>query len=62
MRGIFGITGRDTPLYERFFAGDYRSMRGFYYRGVGPHVLGCEHRRHHGVDQLDRVPVPLDRQ
>ena len=40
MRGIFGITGRDTPLYERFFAGDYRSMRGFYYRGVGPHVLG----------------------
>jgi outer membrane protein insertion porin family len=40
MRSFFGITGRDTPLYERFFAGDYRSMRGFYYRGVGPHVLG----------------------
>ena len=40
MRGIFGVTGRDTPIYERFFAGDYRSMRGFYYRGVGPHVLG----------------------
>jgi outer membrane protein insertion porin family len=39
-RGVFGITGRDTPIYERFFAGDYRSMRGFYYRGVGPHVLG----------------------
>jgi outer membrane protein insertion porin family len=40
MRGRFGITGRDTPIYERFFAGDYRSMRGFYYRGVGPHILG----------------------
>jgi outer membrane protein insertion porin family len=39
-RGFFGITGRDTPIYERFFAGDYRSMRGFFYRGVGPHVLG----------------------
>ena len=39
-RGRFGITGRDTPIYERFFEGDYRSMRGFYYRGVGPHVLG----------------------
>ena len=39
-RGFFGVTGRDTPIYERFFAGDYRSMRGFYYRGVGPHVLG----------------------
>ena len=40
MRGIYGVTGRDTPIYERFFAGDYRSMRGFYYRGVGPHILG----------------------
>ena len=40
MRGRYGITGRDTPIYERFFAGDYRSMRGFYYRGVGPHILG----------------------
>ncbi|HWE37159.1 MAG TPA: POTRA domain-containing protein [Isosphaeraceae bacterium] len=40
MRGFFGITGPDTPVYERFFAGDIRSMRGFYYRGVGPHVLG----------------------
>ena len=40
LRGFFGATGRDTPVYERFFAGDFRSMRGFYYRGVGPHVLG----------------------
>ncbi len=39
-RGFFGVSGRDTPIYERFFAGDFRSMRGFYYRGVGPHVLG----------------------
>jgi len=40
LRGFFGATGRDTPIYERFFAGDFRSMRGFYYRGVGPHNLG----------------------
>ncbi|WP_435006991.1 POTRA domain-containing protein [Tundrisphaera lichenicola] len=40
LRGFYGVTGRDTPIYERFFAGDFRSMRGFYYRGVGPHVLG----------------------
>jgi outer membrane protein insertion porin family len=40
IRGFYGITGRDTPVYERFFAGDFRSMRGFAYRGVGPHVLG----------------------
>ncbi|HEU5117480.1 MAG TPA: BamA/TamA family outer membrane protein, partial [Isosphaeraceae bacterium] len=40
LRGFYGVSGRDTPVYERFFAGDWRSMRGFYYRGVGPHVLG----------------------
>jgi outer membrane protein insertion porin family len=39
-RAFYGISGRDTPVYERFFAGDFRSMRGFAYRGVGPHVLG----------------------
>lgn len=36
MRGFVGATGQDTPVYERFFAGDFRSMRGFAYRGVGP--------------------------
>jgi outer membrane protein insertion porin family len=38
-RGFFGISGEDTPVYERFYAGDFRSMRGFTYRGVGPFVL-----------------------
>ena len=40
LRGHFGATGRDTPVYERFFAGYLGSLRGFNYRGVGPHVLG----------------------
>ena len=40
MRGFFGVTGRDTPVYEKFYAGDFRSMRGFSYRGVGPRELG----------------------
>ena len=40
LRGFYGITGRDTPVYERFFAGDFRSLRGFAYRGVGPRELG----------------------
>lgn len=40
MRGYFGISGENTPVYERFFAGDFRSMRGFTYRGVGPFELG----------------------
>jgi outer membrane protein insertion porin family len=40
MRGHFGVTGPDTPVYERFFAGYLGSLRGFAYRGVGPHVDG----------------------
>jgi outer membrane protein insertion porin family len=39
LRGYYGITGTDTPVYERFYAGDFRSMRGFTYRGVGPREL-----------------------
>lgn len=39
LRSFFGVAGRDTPVYERFFAGDFRSMRGFAYRGVGPYVF-----------------------
>jgi len=40
LRGHFGVTGRDTPVYERFFAGNFGSLRGFQYRGVGPRELG----------------------
>jgi outer membrane protein insertion porin family len=40
LRGHFGATGPDTPVYERFFAGYLGSLRGFAYRGVGPHVDG----------------------
>jgi len=39
LRGFFGVSGRDTPIYERFFAGNLNSLRGFQYRGVGPYVL-----------------------
>jgi outer membrane protein insertion porin family len=30
--------GKDTPVYDRFYAGGFRSIRGFQFRGVGPHV------------------------
>ena len=29
-------TGADTPIFERYFAGGFQSMRGFAYRGVSP--------------------------
>jgi outer membrane protein assembly factor BamA len=30
----------DDPIYERFYAGGFRSLRGFEFRGVGPFVNG----------------------
>jgi outer membrane protein insertion porin family len=35
-----GIEGEDVPLFERFFPGGVRSVRGFDYRGIGPEVNG----------------------
>lgn len=35
-----GYAGNDTPVFERFFAGGFRSIRGFQFRGVGPDVNG----------------------
>jgi outer membrane protein assembly complex protein YaeT len=32
--------GSNAPVYERFFAGGFRSMRGFEFRGVGPDIDG----------------------
>jgi outer membrane protein assembly complex protein YaeT len=34
------IAGSNTPVYERYFAGGYNSLRGFEFRGVGPDVNG----------------------
>ncbi len=32
--------GDNAPVFERFFAGGYRSIRGFEFRGVGPNSKG----------------------
>jgi outer membrane protein insertion porin family len=34
--GEVGWTGDDTPIYERFYAGGFQSLRGFEFRGVSP--------------------------
>lgn len=39
-RTQFGIAGSDAPVFERFYAGGFRSLRGFEFRGVGPDVDG----------------------
>lgn len=37
-----GWSGSDTPMFERFYAGGFRSLRGFSFRGVGPTDQGSE--------------------
>src|SRR5262249_31701316 len=39
-RSVMSIAGSQTPVYDRFYAGGFRSMRGFEFRGVGPFVNG----------------------
>ncbi|KPJ59956.1 MAG: hypothetical protein AMS15_06640 [Planctomycetes bacterium DG_23] len=38
--GRLGVAAGDVPVFERFFAGGARSIRGFEYRGAGPQVRG----------------------
>jgi len=41
-RSELGWSGDSTPVFERFYAGGFRSMRGFEFRGVGPATAGFE--------------------
>lgn len=34
-----GVSGDDTPIYDRFFIGGFSTLRGFRFRGVGPYDL-----------------------
>jgi outer membrane protein insertion porin family len=40
LRSQVSWAGSDAPVFERFFAGGYRSLRGFEFRGVGPQTNG----------------------
>jgi outer membrane protein insertion porin family len=35
-----GLSGAQTPIFENYFAGGYSTLRGFQFRGAGPHVNG----------------------
>ncbi len=39
LRGHFGVATESTPVYERYFAGNFGSLRGFQYRTVSPHAF-----------------------
>ena len=36
-RSQLAVEGGNAPVFERFFAGGFRSLRGFTFRGVGPY-------------------------
>jgi outer membrane protein assembly complex protein YaeT len=40
MHNQMSIAGSQTPVYDRYYAGGFRSMRGFEFRGVGPQING----------------------
>ncbi|MCA9034451.1 MAG: BamA/TamA family outer membrane protein [Planctomycetaceae bacterium] len=40
LAGLLGWSDRDTPVFERYFAGGFQSFRGFSYRGVTPRSNG----------------------
>jgi outer membrane protein insertion porin family len=39
-RGAMGVTADNTPIYERYYAGGFSSIRGFNYRGISPRWHG----------------------
>src|SRR5262249_44129552 len=40
LRNETSWAGENAPVFERFYAGGFRSIRGFRFRGVGPDVNG----------------------
>jgi outer membrane protein assembly complex protein YaeT len=47
LRSVLSWAGSDTPVYDRFYAGGFRSMRGFEFRGISPNkfdIFGNEYK------------------
>jgi outer membrane protein assembly complex protein YaeT len=40
LRSMVGVMGSHAPFFERFYAGGFRTIRGFQFRGVGPNLNG----------------------
>jgi outer membrane protein insertion porin family len=38
----FGFSGKDTPIFENYFAGGHSTLRGFSFRGAGPVINGVQ--------------------
>ena len=40
LTGRLGVSGKDTPVYDNFFAGGFSTLRGFEFRGASPQIDG----------------------
>ena len=63
LAGNMGWSGKDTPVFERYYAGGFQSFRGFAFRGVTPR--GADNISTGGTFQMlgtaeYRVPVTAD--
>ena len=60
LRGHFGVATESTPVYERYFAGNFGSLRGFQYRTVSPHAFDVPTGGVMMCPRLGRVSVSLE--
>ena len=56
--GQLGFTGDDTPIFERYYAGGFQSLRGFAFPRRRPARPGREHRRSVPRGRVRTVHVP----
>ena len=47
-----GFTGDNTPIYERYYAGGYSTLRGFQFRGASPSEIDPRRPNGHGGRRL----------
>lgn len=59
VRSQLSVTS-DAPVFERFFAGGFRSMRGFTFRGVGPTENGLHTGGNFALLNTVEYQIPLN--
>jgi outer membrane protein insertion porin family len=42
LRSVTSWEGDNAPVFERFYAGGFQTIRGFFFRGVGPFQIGAD--------------------
>jgi outer membrane protein insertion porin family len=42
LRSAVSWEGSNAPVFERFYAGGINTIRGFWYRGLGPYAIGAD--------------------